>query len=128
MSHAATAAFVLACAHGGVAPATTSSDIITRAELSRTSASTAYEAIQRLRPQFFKDRGRTSILRPESRTPVVILDERPLGDISFLRDISLNTVYEIRYLTASEAQVKFGSGYPAGAIVVITAKTSLPRA
>ncbi len=118
---------ITGCTHNLNAPASSSSDVITRAELSRSTAPTAYEAIQRLRPQFFKDRGRTSILRPESRTPIVILDERPLGDISVLRDIALNTVFEIRYLSASEAQVKFGSGYPAGAIVVVTAKTSLPQ-
>ena len=105
-------------------PVLQSSDIITRAELSKTSALNAYEAVQRLRPQFFKDRGRTSILRAESRTPIVVLDDRPLGDMSTLRDISLNVVYEIRYLSASQAQVKYGSGYPAGAIVVVSAKTA----
>jgi hypothetical protein len=117
-----------ACVHSANAPAGSSSDVITRAELSRSSAPTAYEAVERLRPQFFKDRGRTSMLLPEPRTPIVILDERPLGDVTTLRDISLNTVFEIRYLTASQAQTKYGSGFPAGAIVVITAKTALePR-
>ena len=113
-----------ACVRNSGDPVLQSSDIITRAELSKTSALNAYEAVQRLRPQFFKDRGRTSILRAESRTPIVVLDDRPLGDMSTLRDISLNVVYEIRYLSASQAQVKYGSGYPAGAIVVVSAKTA----
>ncbi len=113
-----------ACARGVGGPVVPSSDVISRAEISKTSALNAYEAVQRLRPQFFKDRGGTSILRPQSRTPVVVFDDRPLGDMSTLRDISINIVYEIRYLSASQAQVKYGSGYPAGAIVVVSARTT----
>lgn len=113
----------MGCARGVGAPMSASSDVILRDELSRSNALNAYEAVQRLRPQFFKDRGKTSLLRSESRTPIVVLDDRPLGDLSMLRDISLNLVYEIRYLSASQAQVKYGSGYSAGAIVVVSART-----
>ena len=122
----ALAALLGACAHASNSALVSSSDVITRAELSKSTAPSAYEAVQRLRPQFFKDRGRTSILQAESRTPVVILDDRPLGDITTLRDIALPTVFEIRYLSASEAQVRFGSGFPAGAILVVSARTSIP--
>ncbi len=124
-----TFAFVagVACSGNAGRRAVQSSDIITRAELSRTAALNAYEAVQRLRPQFFKDRGRTSILRTESRTPTGVLDDRPLGDMSTLRDIAVTTVYEIRYLSASQAQVKYGSGYPAGAIVVVSARVKEER-
>lgn len=118
------ASTVAACSHGapqGVAP---NSDIIRRDELSKSSALNAYEAVQRLRPQFFRSRGRTSIIRQQSTTPTVILDDRPLGDVSYLRDLAVSTIYEIRYLTASQAQTKYGSGYPGGAIVVISARTT----
>jgi hypothetical protein len=98
------------------------SEVITRAELSSTTALNVFDAVQRLRPQFFKSRGRTSILREGSATPLVYLDDRRLGDLSYLRDIDLRTVFEVRYLSASAAQQKYGSGHPAGAILVVSSK------
>ena len=91
--HAMGAALVLsvACTRPSNLPVVQSSDVITRDELSRTTALNAYEAVERLRPQFLKDRGRTSLLQQGSRTPIVVLDDRPLGDMSALRDISIST-------------------------------------
>jgi len=73
-----------------------------------------------LRPSFLVSRGRTSILRAENTEPVVYLDDRLLGGVATLRDIPSNQVIEVRYFGAAQAQMRWGAGNSAGAILVRT--------
>lgn len=98
-------------------------DVITRSEVMNTQATNAYDAVRLLRPAFMRTRGPTSLTRQQTDVPVVYLDDRRLGDPSYLRDIPIQLIFEIRYLSASEAQQRWGSGHPAGVILVISAKT-----
>ena len=51
-------------------------------------------------------------LRPGWPTNVtVFVNNDPLGDYNQLRTLSLNTTAEIRYLSRSEAQIKWGSRF-----------------
>ena len=56
-----------------------------------------------------------------SGSPVVYLDNTREGDVSTLRNISLDGVLEIRFFGATQAQMRWGMDHPAGAILVVTA-------
>jgi hypothetical protein len=107
----------------GEATATSSSDVLRREEIVKSSAMNAQEAIRLLRPSFLRTRGRTSILRPNESEPTVYLDDRQLGGLAVLRDIPANTIYEIRYLSPAQAQMRWGAGHAAGAILVVTSRS-----
>ncbi len=105
----------------GSARASGGTEPIRADELRRTSAGDLLSAIRMLRSGFLSTRGRTSIQRSEETEPAVYVDDRPFGDLSMLRDIPLNTVIEVRYLSATQAQERWGSdGHSAGGILVIT--------
>ncbi|MBC7896626.1 MAG: hypothetical protein H7066_14515 [Cytophagaceae bacterium] len=106
---------------GGVGGGT---DVLRRDEISRSGATDAITAIRMLRPVFLQSRGRTSILRQENTEPAVYLDDRLLGGVSTLRDIPSNQVIEVRYFGPAQAQMRWGTGNSAGAILV---RTGSPR-
>jgi hypothetical protein len=115
------AAFVSACSKRvpDEAPqAASSPTVITAEELAKVDATNAYDAIRKLRPSLLKSRGRTSLMRSTPESPTVYLDDRKLGDISNLNDLNPRSILEIRYLSASEAQVKFGMGLPGGVLAI----------
>ncbi|MFO7261248.1 MAG: hypothetical protein DIU52_008825 [bacterium] len=95
-------------------------NVLTAAELERVAAETAYEAIQRLRPEFLRVRGRISLENPSASLPVVYLDDIRLGGPDALRSIRVADVYEIRYLGAADATTRYGTGHAGGVIAVVT--------
>ncbi|HEV7593918.1 MAG TPA: hypothetical protein VGO33_02890, partial [Gemmatimonadaceae bacterium] len=85
-------------------------------ELSRTSARTAYDVVEQVRPTF---------LRPPIGTdpPNVYLDGMLIGGIAELRSISAGSLQQIQFLTAMEAAGRYGRvGRFAPAIVLSTRK------
>lgn len=91
-------------------------DVITADEILATHLPTAFEVIERLRPQFLRTRGPTSALR-DTRI-IVFQDNLNLGGVEMLRQIRAADVREIRFLNSSDATTRFGSGFPAGVISV----------
>ncbi len=126
---ALTFAGVLGCASTGSGGGTdrvgrgANSDIIDRSELARSNAQNAYDAVRSLRPAFLASRGATTILlkKEGSSSPVVYLDNTRYGDVTTLRNISLDGIFEIRFFSATQAQMRWGMDHPAGAILVVTA-------
>lgn len=97
------------------------SEPITAAELRGLEVLSAYEAIQRLRGNFFRSRGITTLGRADGGAwPTVFVDGMRLGPIGELRSIPASDLREVRLLTGAEAQFRFGPGYPAGVILVST--------
>ncbi|MEJ2217104.1 MAG: hypothetical protein P8099_10865 [Gemmatimonadota bacterium] len=118
-------ALVAGCASGGAgngdsAPrARRSSDIITAEELQQaTGLSTAYDAVQRLRPQFLRIRGPSTIAGAEG--PRVYVNGMERGGVDALRQIGIMEVKEIRYINARDATTKYGTGVSQGVIEVTT--------
>ena len=127
---------------GSSAPSSASSggprptpSLITADEISRISVQNAYEAIQKLRPAMLRQRQMASAngqggMAKDAPTVtgtsvgagnvVIYMDGTRLGDVEQLRQISSATIASIRSYSASEAQTKWGSGHPGGAIEVIT--------
>lgn len=116
----AIALVVFACAPAGPtsAPPQRNVDIITIEEVDRTSAATALEIIQRVRPSWLRTRGSASILLA---APIrVYVDGTPFGSVDALRQLSANAVERMERLGASEATQRFGTDHANGAIVVYT--------
>jgi hypothetical protein len=80
----------------------------------------AYEVVQRLRPGWLRTRGRISIQYPTAQNPVVYVDNIRFGSPNSLRQVSVDAIEEIRYMGASEATTRFGTGHAGGVILVRT--------
>ncbi len=95
------------------------SGAITAEELAAVSASDCLEAVRTLRPQWLRSRAAPTPREPNP-TPRVIVDGTARGGLSELSLISASDVASINYMSASDATIRFGTGFPAGAIVVRT--------
>ena len=106
-----------ACASSQHAAPGTQEDVITRSELSTASSLTTYEAVQRLRPMFLRDRGPVSIVNSTAHSrPVVFVDMTEYGELETLRSLPASRVEEVRFYPGAQAATKFGSVYGAGVI------------
>ncbi len=104
-----------------------SPNLITEEDLSGFAGISAYEAIERLRGQWL--RGRSGTFSAEGRNyPIVFIDGRHWGDVQTLHQIDISQVGAIRFLSASDATTRFGTGYPAGIIEVMTKRQPSPDA
>ena len=112
---------LMACAHPqGVGGTEKRSDVITEQEIAESSASNAYEAIRKLRANFFSSRGRTSVMGTSNSDPTVYVDEQAYGPISSLRTIPASQITMIRLYRSWEATTKYGTGNMGGVIEVTT--------
>jgi hypothetical protein len=116
-------AFALAAAAGcssstqgsGAGPRS-SSNTLTRQELSTVSVDNTYEAVQRLRPNLL--RARTTSAPGANQYPIVYVDGIRKGSIEYLRSIPRTEVQEIRYLNVQDATTRYGMDVPAGVLDV----------
>jgi hypothetical protein len=114
------ALFTGACASSGQSSSRGTSGAITFEMIDdlSSSVSDAYAVVDRLRPQWLRSRGATSLRNPQPDYPVVYLDGTRWGPVGTLREINSNSVSEIRYISAAQATTRFGIGHMAGAILV----------
>lgn len=110
----------VSCASAGAGGGGSNPNVLTAAEIARGAASqgTAYDAIQRLRPQFLQTRG-----KPESTSDpstLVSVDGGSLTRIEVLHSISATKVKEIRFLNASEAMERFGLLAKSGPVILVS--------
>ncbi|HEX9129358.1 MAG TPA: hypothetical protein VF850_09365 [Gemmatimonadaceae bacterium] len=115
-------AALLACAASRVGPGRgRDPQLITEEEVVASLATTAYEVIHNLRPNFLSYRGETSFDKNTSRPyPNVYVDDQPYGPVSILRSIPASDVSSIRLYRSWEATTKFGSGNAGGVIAIST--------
>ena len=96
-------------------------NVISRAEIDQADwATNAFDLVQRLRPGFMRAVGTTG-LSGAARTPMVRLNDQDMGEFGALRQITLSSVNEIRYYSATEATAKFG-GMRGRPIIHVTTK------
>ena len=97
-----------------------SARLITRQEILERGqgVATAYQAIQRLRANWLRPSGATSL---RGLAPVLVyIDNVSRGEISVLESYPIEQVYEMRFYTALEATSRWGTGNSVGAIEVIS--------
>jgi hypothetical protein len=90
-------------------------DVMTAAEISESRATTAYEAIERLRPRFLL----TNVDLGPTVPRQVYLNGVALGGFNELRTIPASSVREIRFVRAIDS-APFGTAHSEGAILVIS--------
>ena len=83
---------------------------IIEAELSTLYQLNAYQAVERLRPRWLRQR--------LGRVPQVVVGGSPGQGLGVLRSIRAVDVREMRFMSASDATTRYGTGYDGGAIVV----------
>lgn len=102
----------------GRRPAGRDTRLLTAEELRQSSAANMYEVIRAYRPEWLIKRGQTSINLEGDI--VVYVDNVALGGPESLRSIDVHSVQSARFMSASEAQMRYGVGHMHGAIVVTT--------
>lgn len=116
------AALTVSCASAGRTgrPATFDSQLITEDEIVASRATTAYDAIRKLRANFFSYRGETSFKNTSSAFPTVYVDNQEFGGLATLRTIPAAHIASIRLYRAWEAGTRFGTGHMGGVIAITT--------
>lgn len=94
--------------------------LITEDEIVRSRATTAFDAIQRLRANFLSLRGETSFLGTSSPYPTVYIDGLRFGGIDALRGIPAAQIATIRLYRSWDAATHYGVGNMGGVIAVTT--------
>jgi hypothetical protein len=107
-----------AAASRGPAPAGRSSNLITRAELDGIPASSALEAVQRLRPQWLS-RPRAPTIQA-SNPVMVYVDRRPFGTLEALGSLNTEQIEQMEFVPARDATTRYGTGHASGAIEITT--------
>lgn len=118
-----------ACASGsssGGQRMSTTRDVITQEEIAARAAdaSTAFQIIQKLRPQMLTGRGYT-MSTPNDPTadqmvPKVYVDNVMFGEMSSLNNVAATQVLEVRFISARDATTRWGTGHVGGVILVST--------
>jgi hypothetical protein len=108
-----------ACSAGRPIQARPSSDVITREELTGQGLANAYEAVQRLRPAFLRSRGPVSVRDPRPAMPLVYVNGVRYGEPQTLRNLRVQEVEEIRFISATDATTRWGTGHTGGVIEVM---------
>ena len=91
-------------------------NLITAEELSEYATLSALDVVRRLRPRWLTGRGQGT---GGMNRPQVIQDGARLGDPdNALRSIAVSDLEELRFLSASDATMRYGTNYPGGAIVI----------
>ncbi len=100
-----------ACASGGSSGPRRDPNLITAEEMSQFSALTALDVIRRLRPRWLRSRGQSN--------PQIIQDGARMGtSTENLRTLSVSDIESMRFLSASDATMRYGTNFPGGAIEI----------
>ena len=108
---------------GGGNPDRIGTDLLREADPEGLSA---YQMIQRHRPQWLRaSRGGASFGGAAggvqgAALPRVVLNGVLYGEVDSLRGIEATSLDVMEYVSASDATTRFGTGYPAGAILLRT--------
>jgi len=123
------AAALVACASTGVNPTVTrqSQAVLTAEEMSQAhaDATTAYDAIARLRPNWLAPKGPTSgYYNAGTNYPVVFVDGQQYGDVNSLKNIAGYNVGTLHYYDVTEAGAKFGLRGGASGVIEVLSKAA----
>jgi hypothetical protein len=95
-------------------------NLITADEIGKAAVQNAFEAVQKLSPTMLR-RQQPATMNAQARGEVIVyVDNTRYGAADHLRQIPASSIAIVRYFSASESQLKWGSGHPGGVIEVIT--------
>jgi hypothetical protein len=112
-------------------------NLITRADILEAGASvtTAYDAVQRLRPMWLRPpAGRSASANmgdmrgsPNATAPIVYINDVRQQALEDLRTLPITRVVQIKYLDQNRGVQMMGPGHEAGAILVVTDEKRTPN-
>jgi hypothetical protein len=116
----------IACASAGTAPDGAAPgrnrSVITVAEIPTSGSESAYDLIQRLRPEYLRIKpaqgGSLGSGVGDAPPPVVVTNGQRSGELSDLRRIPASSLAFVHYFNIEEAKRKFGMQYAGGAIEI----------
>jgi hypothetical protein len=114
---------VMACASaggGGTTVDANSPNVITGDQIAASAQTNAYDVVSRLRPNFLKSRGRTTVYGQGSDYATVFLDGQSYGDLSSMRNIAASQISSIHFIRGTDAVTTHGMQYGAGVIDIRT--------
>lgn len=122
-----TTAAVFGCASTGTNPgiARQSSTVLTAEEITQAhaDATTIYDAIARLRPNWLAPKGPTSgYYNAGTNYPTVFLDGQQYGDVNTLKNISAYNVGSLHYYDVTQAGARFGIKGGASGVIEVMSK------
>jgi hypothetical protein len=107
------------CASTGTGGSSGSRDEITREQLLEMPQATAFDVVRRLRGRWLRPRGAgTSVRLDPTDIVVYVNNQREPGGIESLRSFRAGELQSIEYFDSSRATTRWGTGHPAGAIVI----------
>lgn len=111
---------LMACAATQSSGPRRSARILEADEIAEAAVFTAFEAVQRCRPQWLHTRGSPSFNSPDSSPPALYLDGTRLDGFRELERIRSETVERMVYMSPSDATNRFGTNHTGGAILITT--------
>ena len=111
-----------ACSTGSGRPGEPRRDrnLLTLEELAPLESFTAWEAVQRLRPMWMRPGGIRNSANPAGHYPTVFVDGSPYGPMEVLRTFRVRDLQEIRYVSGTDATIRYGGEYQGGVILLMT--------
>lgn len=106
------------CASEGPARPRPQDNVVTADQIMASGATTAYEALQRLRPVWLGSRGPSSLTNPAPSVADVYINGVEVGDVSYLQNVHVEDVLRMRFYPATEAGARYGMNHPGGVIEV----------
>jgi hypothetical protein len=100
-------------------PIASSHNVLSENELQAAPDRTLYDAIQRLKPSFFRSRQVRSNTTPEPEPVHVFVDGMRAEGLNALKLFTPQNIKEARFYEPHEANVRFGTGHHGGLIAVI---------
>ena len=95
------------------------STLIVRAQLAELTQRNAYEAVETLNRRWMQSR-RTSSFASGPAYARVVVDGIVRGGLDELRRLNTENIETMRYVSATDATTKYGTGFSGGAIEVTT--------
>jgi len=92
--------------------------VLAAEEFANSTAVDAMALVQEFRPNWLRGRGVISINDQSAGDVRVYLNGVPAGDVTRLRDFRRTDIRELRFLSAGEAQQRYGLGHGGGVIEV----------
>ena len=125
---------IAACASGGAGASSTSGPQrsrtqITAAEIKATNATTLYEVVERLHPEWLSSRGPKTLGGATGQIDTgvqVYIDTQAAGTVEVLRQFPITSAALLKYYSAADAQTRFGLGNLNGVIPIVQVVSGSP--
>ena len=103
--------------------------MITAAEIRASSATTLYEVVERLHPEWLSSRGAKTLGGSSGVIDTgvqVYVDTQAAGTADVLRQFPITSAALLRYYSAADAQTRFGLGNLNGVIQIVQVVSGSP--